>query len=93
MVAAARISNKMGVFDRGELVRLRSLIGRAGLPTEMPGLEAEAAVQAMRHDKKIHEGKLRFVLPRTIGEVFTTDEVSPSLIEGVLTSRNNNEEA
>ena len=91
MVAAARISNKMGVFDRGELVRLRSLIGRAGLPTEMPGLEAEAAVQAMRHDKKIHEGKLRFVLPRTIGDVFTTDEVSLSLIEGVLTGRRNEE--
>jgi len=91
MVAAARISNEMGVFDGGELVRLRSLIGRAGLPTEMPGLEAEAAVQAMRHDKKIHEGKLRFVLPRTIGEVFTTDEVSPSLIEEVLTCRKNEE--
>ena len=91
MVAAARISNKMGLFDRGELVRLRSLIGRAGLPTEMPGLEAEAAVQAMRHDKKIHEGKLRFVLPRAIGDVFITDEVSPRLIERVLTGSSDEE--
>lgn len=93
MVAAARMSNKMGLFDSGELLRLTSLVERAGLPTEMPALEAEAAVQAMRHDKKIHEGKLRFILPRTIGEVFATDEVSPSLVERVLTSGKNNEEA
>jgi 3-dehydroquinate synthase len=91
MVAAARISNEMGVLGRDHLARLRSLIERAGLPTGVPVLEAEAAVQAMGHDKKIHEGKLRFILPRAIGDVFITDEVSPRLIERVLTGSSDEE--
>ncbi|MBA7606683.1 3-dehydroquinate synthase [subsurface metagenome] len=39
-------------------------------------------------DKKILQGKIRFVLPRTIGEVFITDEVSTAVVEEVLLDRN-----
>jgi 3-dehydroquinate synthase len=84
ILAAARISNKMGIFDRDGIVRLESIIARAGLPTKMPPLEMEKIIQAMKHDKKIREGKLRFVLPRAIGNVFVTDEVNLSLVEEVL---------
>jgi len=84
MLAAARISNKMGIFDRDGIVRLESIIARTGLPTKMPPLEMEKIIQAMRHDKKIREGKLRFVLPRAIGNVFVTDEVNLSLVKEVL---------
>ena len=84
MLAEARISNKLGIIDKNEVNRLKELITRAGLPTEPPPLELEKIVQAMKHDKKILQGKIRFVLPRTIGEVFVTDEVSPSLVEEVL---------
>jgi len=38
----------------------------------------------MEHDKKVLEGKIRFVLAKSIGTVFITDEVSPSLIEQAL---------
>ncbi len=88
MIAEARISNKLGIFDRDELIRLKGLIERAGLPTEIPDLEAEELIQAMKHDKKIVGGKIRFVLPRAIGEVFITDEVNPSLVEEALKERN-----
>ena len=87
MLAAARISNKLGVFDTNELTRLKGVIEEAGLPTEMPGLEAEAIIQSMRHDKKIVRGKIRFVLPKSIGEVFVTDEVSTSMIKQVLAGK------
>ena len=88
MIAEARISNKLGIFDREELTRLKGLIERAGLPTEIPDLEAEELIQAMQHDKKILGGKIKFVLPRANGEVFITDEVSLSLVEEVLKERN-----
>ncbi len=84
MLAAARISNKLGILDKNELIRLKSVIKRAGLPTQMPNLEVAKLIQAIEHDKKVLRGKIRFVLPESIGSVFITDEVSLSLIEEVL---------
>jgi len=87
MMAAARISNRMGILDKGELDRLGSLLERAGLPTGLPALPAGELIGAMKHDKKVFAGQVRFVLPRSIGEVFITDEVSLSLVEDVLGGR------
>jgi len=84
MLAAARISNRLGMLDKNEVTRLRSVISRAGLPTEIPSLHLERLIQAIRHDKKILQGKIKFVLPKSIGNVSITDEVSPSLIEQAL---------
>ncbi len=84
MSAAARISLKMGILAPDELVRLESLIKKAGLPTKAPNLDLERLVSAMKHDKKVRQGKVRFVLPRSLGEVFTTDDVSLSLVKQVL---------
>ena len=84
MLTAARISNRLGILDQNELSRLRNLIQRASLATETPALELGKIIQAMRHDKKILEGRIRFVLPKAIGEVLITDQVSPSLVEQVL---------
>jgi 3-dehydroquinate synthetase len=42
----------------------------------------------MKHDKKILQGRVKFVLPRAIGEVFITDEVSQSVIESALVEQN-----
>jgi len=84
MLAAARISNKMGILDESELGRLKSVIEKAGLPTGMPNLKVEEIIQAMKHDKKVSRDKVRFVLLKSIGNVFITDEVSPSLVEQVL---------
>ena len=88
MLAAAKISNKMGILDKTELLKLNSLIERVGLPTRMPNLKVEKIIQAIKHDKKILRGKIRFILPKSIGSVFITDEVSPSLVEQILVDLN-----
>lgn len=88
MLAAAKISNRMGILDKNELLRLKSLIERACLPTKMPNLEVKEIIQAIKHDKKILRGKLRFILLKSLGSAFTTDEVSPSLVEQILVDWN-----
>jgi len=88
MLAAAKISNRLGILDINEVTRLKSLIKRASLVTEIPNLDLDRIIQAMSHDKKIIGGKIRFVLPKAIGDVFITDEVSPSLVEQVLAGWN-----
>jgi 3-dehydroquinate synthase len=84
MLAAAKISNQMGIFDKKELLRLKGVIEKAGLPTEVPDLRLEQVMQAIEHDKKVLQGRVRFILPRAIGSVFITDEVSLSLVEKIL---------
>ena len=44
----------------------------------------------MEHDKKVRNGKIRFILPRSIGKVFIADDVSFALAIEVL-ERNNEE--
>ena len=85
MVAAARISNQMGMLGESDASRLKDMVVTAGLPTEMPNLKIEEIIKAMRHDKKVLKEKVRFVLLKAIGEAVITDEVSLSLVEQVLT--------
>lgn len=84
MLAAADISNRMGLLDKGESLRLRNVIQKAGLLTDMPRLEVEKVMQAVKHDKKVLQGKVRFVLLRSIGNAFLSDEIDTPLVEKVL---------
>jgi 3-dehydroquinate synthase len=84
MAAAARISSRLGILDKSDVVWLTDVIKKAGLPTEMPDLKVEDITSAMKHDKKVWQEKIRFVLLKSIGDAFITDEVSPSLVEEVL---------
>ncbi|HEY82558.1 MAG TPA: 3-dehydroquinate synthase [Dehalococcoidia bacterium] len=84
MVAAGKISSRMGILKESELSRLKRVLEQAELPTEMPRLKVAEIMQAMQHDKKVRQGKVRFVLLKSIGNVFITDEVELSLVEQVL---------
>ena len=84
MLAAAKVSCRMSILTQNELTRLESLIKRAGLPTRMPDPGIEKLVSAMKQDKKLLKGKLRFVLPESMGKVFISDGVNLSLVKQAL---------
>jgi len=84
MVAAATISNKMGIFSDDGFDRLKRLIARFGLPLEISGQKADDILQTMKHDKKVTDGRIRFVLPKAIGDVFITDKVDLTTLREVL---------
>ena len=69
MVAAAGLACRLGVADKAVQERIRDLVTRAGLPTEMPGHSPAAVIRAMRQDKKVKDGQMHFVLPTRIGHV------------------------
>lgn len=84
MVVAARISREMGLLDKNGLDRLTGIIEKAGLPVKMPAISMEKVMQAMKHDKKVAQDKIRFVLLESIGNAMITDKVTPALVEQVL---------
>lgn len=64
---AADLSNRLGLIGATELERIEAAVARAGLPTRIPGLGLEAAITAMRGDKKAEAGEIRFILIERIG--------------------------
>jgi 3-dehydroquinate synthase len=85
MVAAGLIAVEMGLWDRESSDRQVALIEKAGLPTRLPdGMDLDAIVDTLQSDKKVKEGKVRFVLPRQIGMVILTDQVEANVIRDVL---------
>jgi 3-dehydroquinate synthase len=85
MIATVKIAAKLGIIDPKIIIRLEKLLKRAGLMTRLPRLEVKQIMQAMQYDKKVQSGKIRFILPRAIGEVFITNDVNPALVEKILT--------
>ena len=69
MVAATRISVNMQVCDESVLRRIKGLIHKAGLPTDLPKFTKEEYRKAMALDKKMGGSKVKFVLTEDIGTV------------------------
>jgi len=68
-VAEARLAEALGLADAGLARQIAAGLQRAGLPTSAPGLKPAAIRALMGLDKKKAGGRLRFALPRQIGEV------------------------
>ncbi len=86
MLVAGRVSRAMGLLGDDDAGRIERLIERAGLVGEMPALDTEQLLEAMQHDKKIVDGRGRFVLLRAIGDVFVSDQVGAEQIRTALES-------
>lgn len=69
MAGAAWLAWRMGLGSEEVYQRLLALLGRAGLPASVPGLDPREVEERLHLDKKVRAGRVRFVLPRRLGEV------------------------
>ena len=84
MVAAARIARRMGILNEEGERRQIELLERAGLPTRIKDIVPSKIIKVLARDKKVKEGKIRFVLTTEIGKVEMRDDVPPDVIKEVL---------
>ncbi|MDR1423861.1 MAG: 3-dehydroquinate synthase [Azoarcus sp.] len=84
---AAELARRLGWLDAEDAARIERLLVRAGLPVFSPPLGEARYLALMAHDKKVAAGKLRFVLPRKIGEAVVTEEVAPSDAAAAIAAR------
>jgi 3-dehydroquinate synthase len=54
----------------------------ADIPGDLPG--AEALLALMGQDKKVVDGRLRFILARGIGQAFVAEDVPPEAVLRLL---------
>jgi 3-dehydroquinate synthase len=85
-VAAAQISAQVLGLPEREGGRIERLFQRAGLPTrvKLPAPQRRKLLAALRLDKKVSRGEVKFVLARRIGRVEFGHQVPAPLIERTL---------
>lgn len=81
--AAGLLALRTGRFSREEHLRVLTLLTLLKLPVETKQTPA-AIFSAMQADKKKRAGRLRFVLPRAIGDVEYGVEASDAAVKAVL---------
>ncbi len=90
MVYAARLSHRTGLCSASVAERVEKLVKAYGLPADLSALSRQHAVQAfldtIQVDKKAEGGKVKFILPKRIGEVVITKEWDESQLRDLLTS-------
>jgi 3-dehydroquinate synthase len=84
MVAECRLAHGLGWIGSDVVDRVIGLLERFGLPTSAPGLDPVRLIEAMGRDKKNRNGRLRFVLPRSIGRVELTDAAGEADVRAIL---------
>jgi 3-dehydroquinate synthase len=82
MVAACRVSRALGLCSPALVERVQVLLGRAGLPTELPTeLRGPQLAVAMRTDKKMAGGRVRFVAVEDIGRTKLVELASSEIVK------------
>jgi shikimate kinase/3-dehydroquinate synthase len=88
MCAAVDLAVKMNIFRKKEAERIKRLVEQYKLPNKIPdNINSSDIINAMEIDKKVNKGKIRFVLPESIGKVRIQDSVDRELIKEVLKAR------
>jgi len=69
MMCAARLAERLGRVDASLVGRQHDLLEALQLPLLSPQFDGDQLIQLMHRDKKVDDGKLRFVLPDRLGHV------------------------
>ena len=74
MVYEGRLAESLGIAAAGTVQRIMRVLERLHLPTERPdGSQVDDLIAAMRTDKKVRAGEIRFALPTAIGSTYGSD--------------------
>ena len=84
MLCASRLAERLGRVDTEFTQRQRKLLETLGLPVELPDLDRKKIISTMMHDKKVQHGRLRFVLPKRMGQVELVGDVDPANVRAAL---------
>ncbi len=85
-IAAAKLSHEVLGLPSGDVVRLEKLLVQAGLPVKfkMNPAQRKKLLSAMRLDKKVSGGEIKFVLAQKIGRVKFGCKVPAGLLAPAL---------
>jgi 3-dehydroquinate synthase len=86
---AFELSQRLGLCAQETPSRVRAHLRAMGMKVDLADIAgdlpgADALLGLMGQDKKVVDGKLRFILARGIGQAFVADDVPQDMVLGVL---------
>jgi len=83
------LSARMGLCAQEDPSRVRAHLAAMGMKaalSDIPGdlPDADAFLALMAQDKKVIDGRLRFILARGIGQAFVAEDVDPAAVRALL---------
>lgn len=86
---AFELSQRLGLCAQEAPSRVRAHLAQMGMKVDLadiPGAlpDADALIALMAQDKKVLDGKMRFILARGIGEAFVTSDVPREVLKTLL---------
>ncbi len=84
MLVASEVAASRGLLARADAVALKALVMNLGPLPPVADLAADDLAAAMRHDKKVVDRTLHFVLPTGIGTAAIVDDVTDAEVMGAL---------
>jgi 3-dehydroquinate synthase len=84
LLAAAMLSQRLGLCGSELVERVGGLLTHTGLPTRTGGLDPQAVYAAMATDKKWFAGRSRFVLLRGVAQPLIVENVEAHAVLEVL---------
>ncbi len=86
MMAAAFLSNSMGMMSDEEVQRQEFVLNQYDLPTTSNAIESEKIIEAIKSDKKTVGGSVNWVLLSKIGKAVTNNEVPETFLLEALSN-------
>lgn len=83
-IMATDLSRRLGWLNEQDVARVSKLFERSGLPIVGPKLGAGKYLDLMGLDKKVADGKIRFVLLKGLGHAVMTGNVPKEMLEQTL---------
>jgi 3-dehydroquinate synthase len=86
---AFETSSKLGLCPQEDPSRVRAHLARMGMKTDLSDIpgglpDVDALMTLMAQDKKVQDGKLRFILAKGIGRAFVASDVDTEVVRAVL---------
>ncbi|MDG4648400.1 3-dehydroquinate synthase [Roseibacterium sp. SDUM158017] len=83
------LSARLGLCSQEDPSRVRAHLAEMGMKRDLADIpgdlpDADGLLDLMAQDKKVMDGKLRFILARGIGEAFVSGDVPPEAVRDVL---------
>ena len=80
---------ELRLMRKAAAINVRAHLRAMGMKTDLRDIpgdlpDADALIALMAQDKKVLDGKLRFILARDIGDAFVTADVPKGVLQDVL---------
>lgn len=84
-IMAADLSQRLGWINIDDVERIKAIFENANLPVACPkGMQSQRFKELMAVDKKVLDGKLRFVLLQAMGHAITTSDFQLEQLDETL---------